>query len=133
MTTTIGNVTLNDMIFEDEYEDERVHASVEETLGGGIYVQEFGKLEKGRKVTLVSSVSQGLQLKSIVDDLKALSNVAGATYALSISSNNETFSKTVRFRNELSGGAVKFEPMQVRDGLHDDAVYYKGTISLMVM
>ena len=134
MTTTIGSVTLNrDMIFEDEYADKRVNASVEETLGGGIYVQEFSKLEKGRNVTLISTITQGLQLKSTVDDLKALSNVVGATYALSIVSNNETFTKTVRFRNELDGGAVQFEPIEARDGLHDDAVYYKGTIYLMVM
>jgi len=69
-----------------------------------------------------------------VEALKTLSDSgAGNTYTLTISSNSQTFTKTVRFRNELDGGAVVFEPMQVRDGLHSNDIYYKGSIFLMVI
>ena len=135
MSTTIGTVTLDrDMIFENEYEYNMVSAEVTPTIGGGIVVQEFEALEKGRLVTLISTETQGLQLKSTVDSLKALADSgAGSTYSLAISSNGESFSKTVRFRHEIEGGPVQFQPMQVRDGLHGDTVYYKGTIYLMVV
>lgn len=135
MSTTIGSVTLDkDMIFDDEYSYNLISSEVTPTLGGGIVVQEFVALEAGRPVTLVSTESQGLQLKSTVDALKALSvSGAGNTYTLTISSNGESFTKTVRFRNELEGGAVVFEPCQVRDGLHDNTVFYKGSIYLMVI
>lgn len=135
MTTTIGSVTLDrDMVFEDEYIYKLVSASVTPTLGGGQIVQEFSALEKGRLVTLISTETQGLQLKSTINDLMDLAAVVEATYTLSISSSNgESFSKTVRFRNDVDGGAVQFKPMQDRDGLHADTVYYKGTIYLMVM
>jgi len=135
MSTTIGTVTLDrDMIFENEYSYNLISSEVTPTLGGGVVVQEFVALEAGRTITLVSTESQGLQLKSTVDDLKALSDSgAGNTYTLSIVSNGETFTKTVRFRNELDGGAVVFEPCQVRDGLHDNTVFYKGSIYLMVI
>ena len=135
MTTTIGTVTLDrDMIFEDQYSYSLVNASVEPTIGGGVVIQEFDALEKGREVTLVSTETQGLQLKSTVDDLKTLADSgANNTYTLSIASNDETFTKTVRFRQEVSGGAVQAVPVQVRDGLHDDTVYYKVTLYLMVV
>jgi len=135
MSTVIGTVTLDkDMIFSDEYSYNMISAEVTPTLGGGVVVQEFDAVEAGRPITLVSTETQGLQLKSTVDDLKALSiSGAGNTYTLTIASNGEAFTKTVRFRNELDGGAVVFEPCQVRDGLHGDSVYYKGTIYLMVV
>jgi len=135
MSTVIGTVTLDrDMILSDEYEYNMVNAEVVDTLGGGVVAQEFMALEVGRLVTLVSSETQGLQLKSTIDSLKALADSgAGNTYTLTISSNSETFTKTVRFRHEIEGGPVQFQPMQVRDGLHDDTVYYKGVISMMVM
>jgi len=135
MSTIIGTVTLDkDMILENEYAYSMVNASVEETLGGGVVVQEFMGLEAGRSITLVSTETQGLQLKSTVEALKTLSDSgAGNTYTLTISSNSQTFTKTVRFRNELDGGAVVFEPMQVRDGLHSNDIYYKGSIFLMVI
>ena len=135
MSTVIGSITHDkDMIFSDEYNYTLINAEVTPTLGGGIVVQEFDAIEAGRNVTLVSTESQGLQLKSTVDALKALSDSgAGNTYSLAISSNGETFTKTVRFRNELDGGAVVFEPCQVRDGIHSGGVYFKGSIFLMVI
>ena len=69
MSTVIGTITLdNDLILDNEYEYSLINASVENTIGGGIVVQEFNKLEKGRNIVLRSTDSQGLQLKSTVDD-----------------------------------------------------------------
>lgn len=135
MSTVIGTVSLDrDMIFSDEYNYSLINAEVTPTLGGGIVSQEFMGVEAGREITLVSTDTQGMQLKSTVDALKALSNSgAGNTYTLTITSNSQTFTKTVRFRNELTGGAVVFEPVQVRQGLHDGTVYFKGSIFLMAM
>jgi len=135
MTTTIGGITLDkDMVFEDEYNYNMIGAEVTPTLGGGVIVQEFLKTEVGRPITLVSTESQGLQLKSTVTALKALADAgANNTYSLLISSNGQTFTKTVRFRAEVDGGPVQFEPMQARDGLHADTIYYKGSIYLMVI
>lgn len=133
MSTVIGTVTLDkDMVFSDEYDYSLINASVTDTIGGGVVVQEFDAVEKGRPVTLVSTETQGLQLKSTVDSLKALADSgANNTYTLTIISNALTFTKTVRFRNEL--GAVKAEPMQVRDGLHSDTIWYRVEIHLMVV
>jgi len=134
MTTTIGGITLDrDMIFDNEYNYSSVRAEVTPTLAGGLIVQEFQATEKGRYVNLVSTDSQGMQKKSTVDALKNLSNIANQTYPLTISSNGKTFTKTVRFSNEVQGGAVQFSPFQDRQGLHSDTIWYKGTIYLMVV
>lgn len=134
MTTTIGSCELDrDLILENEYEYSLVNASVEPSIGGGIVIQEFEKLEKGRPVTLVSTETQGLQLKSTVDDLKALADVSGATYTLTISSNSQTFTKTVRFRNEIAGGPIEAQPFHPRDGLHGDSILFRIKLYLMVI
>ena len=93
----------------------------------------FEAIEKGRLITLVSTDSQGMQKKSTVQLLKDLSQIANCTYPLVISSNGKTFTKTVRFANEVQGGAVQFSPFQDRQGLHSDIIYYKGSIYLMVV
>jgi hypothetical protein len=134
MGTILGGVSLDrDMVFDDEYNYKLVNASVEPTVGGGVVVQEFSGLERGRLVTLSSTETMGMQQKSTIDALKALADVAGATYTLTITSNNKTFTKTVRFRNEVEGGPLQFEPFHPREGLHSDTIYYKGSIQLMVI
>ena len=134
MTTTIGGIVLDrDMIFEDEYKFSNVRSEVTPTLGGGVVIQEFQAYERGRMITLVSTDSQGMQEKSTVESLKTLSNFAGYTYNLSIASNGKTFTRTVRFANEVQGGAVQFQPFQDRGGIHSDNIPYKGQIYLMVV
>jgi len=135
MSTVLGTCTLDrDLVFMNEYEYSLVNATVAPTLGGGMYVQEFAALEKGRQVILGSTETQGLQAKSTVDDLKALADAgANNTYTLTISSNSQTFTKTVRFMNEIEGGPIKSEPYYPRDGLHSDTILYKVTLYLMVV
>jgi len=135
MSTVIGSVTLErDMVFSDEFNYSLVNAEVTPTLGGGTNIQEFTKLEKGRPITLISAEGFGYQLKPIVTALQALAKVVGATYDLKITDENGTvFRKTVRFRNEIDGGAVQLSPVQAREAIPLDTMYYGGTISLMVV
>lgn len=135
MSTVIGGVTLtSDMYFSDEYKYKTVNASVEKTIGGGIVVQEFQAVEAGRLVTLESTDKQGFQTKAIVDSLMALASTPGYTYTLTITtSGSTTFTRTVRFRNEVDGGAVQFEPAHSAGGIRKSTDYFKGTIYLMVV
>ncbi len=134
MSTVIGSVTLTtDMVFTDEFAYSLVNAEVTPTLGGGVNVQEFPKLEKGRPITLETVEGLGYQLKTVVAALHALASVAGATYTLTITDYSaNVFTRTVRFRNEVDGGAVQMSPVQARENIPRDTMYYEGTIYLMV-
>ena len=134
MSTVIGTVTLdNDMIFEDEFKYSRVSASATRTIGGGVVVQEFAVPENGRMVTLIGNGPVGAQLKSTIEALQLLAQEPYATYTLTITTDTRSFSRTVRFVNEIDGGAVQFEPVVARDGLHAGTMYYTGTIYLMIV
>lgn len=134
MSTVIGTVTLdNDMIFEDEFKYSRVSASATRTIGGGIVVQERSVPEKGRLITLVGNGALGSQQKSTVQELIELTEIPYATYTLTITTDTRSFSRTVRFVNEIDGGAVQFEPVVARAGLHATTMYYTGTIYLMIV
>ena len=133
MTTSIGSVTLDrDMVWDDEFDYPTVNASAEETVGGGLIYQEFERTEVGRFITLVSDDSLGLQTRSTVAALRALAESPGSTYTLTINSNGQTVTKTVRFRHE-DGDPVVFKPFMPRQGLHSDTIYYHGTIKMMVV
>jgi hypothetical protein len=138
MTTTLGGVTLDaDMYLADEFNYNLVNASVNPTIGGGIIVQEFSKVEAGRLITLMSLPTAGMQKKGTVESLLSLATIPGATYSLTITTTNGgSLSKTVRFRNEVEGGAVQFVPFTEREGLpasDGETSWYKGTLYLMVM
>lgn len=134
MTTTIGSVTLDyDMVWVDEYEHHTVEASVTPTIGGGQVVQEFSVAESGRPITLQSTDTVGPQTKATVDALKALAEVANATYALTISNGGESVSKTVRFRNEEDGGPVQFSHVVETNALGKSTYWYLGKIMLAVV
>jgi hypothetical protein len=62
--------------------------------------------------------------------LQSLADVAGATYTLTISPYvGSDYVRTVRFRNELEGGAVQMEPaMLALEGIPRDTVWYAGSI-----
>ena len=130
MTTTIGPVTLdNDMIHRDEYAFNPILASAQRTVGGGVYVQEFAAQTAGRMITLEATQTQGWQLKTTVDALHALAATPGATYTLTIGSENYT----VRFANELESGPIQMQPVHDLAGTVPDTIYYIGTINLMRM
>lgn len=129
MTTTIGSVTLDyDGVFANEFLDPRVTASVTPTLGGGVYVQEFPRVEDGREITLEGVLLTNATLTS----LKALADVVNATYTLTITTDGNEFTKTIRFRNEVSGGALQFQPIAPFTG-YPSGIHYTGTILMMVV
>lgn len=134
MTTVIGSVTLDhDMVIEGEFSYSTVNASATPALGGGMIIQEFQALEQGRLITLRSTESMGHQLKSTVDSLKSMAENPGQTFTLTITTRGNTLTKTVRFRHEVDGGPIQFEPFHPFDGYLADSTYYKGTIYLMVI
>ena len=136
MSTTIGTVTIDqDMYFSDLLKRSKVNASVSPTLGGGVVVQEYTKLDVGRFITLSTKDGMGYQQKSTLDNLQALADVAGATYTFTIVPYaGANYVKTVRFRNELDGGAIQMEPASLAlEGIPRDTVWYEGSIFLMVV
>lgn len=135
MTTVLAGVTLDDdMHLQDEYKYSLVNSSVEKTIGGGIVVQEYQALEKGRKLTLTSLDTTGMLKKSTVDSLIAAAMVAGATFSLVISTTGGgSLTRTVRFRHEVEDGPIQMESAYPRSGLHNTAQWYKGSIYLMVV
>ena len=136
MSTTIGTVTLDqDMYFSDLLKRSKVNASVTPTLGGGAVVQEFSKLDVGRLITLTTKDGMGYQLKATLDSLQALADSAGSTYTLTIVPYvGANYVKTVRFRNEIDGGAIQMEPASLAlEGIPRDTVWYEGSIFLMVV
>jgi len=98
-------------------------------------VQEFCRYnDKGRPITLTSEAGFGYQQKSTIDSLKALAAEPLATYTLTITPHSgSAYTATVRFRNEVSGGAVQFSPAMVWDGIPTSTFWYSGTVYLMVV
>ena len=136
MSVQIGSVPLDeDMVWLDEYIWSLAHAEVTPTLGGGLVWQEFTATEKGRPITLATESGYGYQLKSTVEALKALAQVVGATYSLTIiqPGGAASITKTVRFRHELDGGPIQFTPAPWREGYVPSTAWYKGQIFLMVV
>jgi hypothetical protein len=134
MSTVLGGITLdNDLVFTNEYEWSKIRSEVTPTLGGGVVVQEFEGIEKGREITLASTDNIGWQQKSTVDALKALADDGVYnSFTLTITS-GQTLTKTVRFRHEVEGGPVQAQPLVERDGYHVATMWYKVTIFLMVI
>ena len=136
MSTTIGTVSLDqDMYFSDLLKRSKVTASVTPTLGGGAVIQEFSKLDIGRIITLSTKDGMGYQQKSTLDSLQSLADVPGATYTFTIVPyTGSNYVKTVRFRNELDGGAIQMEVASLAlEGVPRDTVWYEGSIFLMVV
>lgn len=131
MTTTIGSVTLDeDMVWTDQYKDNRISASVSETIGAGVVVQEFSKSLVGRKITLESIEGYGFQKQSTVDALVNLAKIPETNYTLTIDYDGLSYTSSVRFRNEEENGAIQFEPIFVSEGLLPTTTYYQGKIFL---
>lgn len=134
MTTTIDTIVLDrDMVWTDEFAWTAVRSEATPTIGGGDHVQSYTIPESGRPITLESRNKQGAQRKATVAALKALSEIPGGEYSLSISHNGISFSRTVRFRNEIDGGAVQFSMRNECDGLARDTAWYDGIIYLSVV
>lgn len=127
MAIELGGVVLNPgMVWSDRYSYSPVTQNVNRTLGGVIRVTSL-QLKKGRPITLEAIQDQGWLTRTVVDQVKALADVAGATYSLTVGP--ESF--IVMFRHE-DGPAVEFLPLIPRgEPLDDD--YFVGTLKLITV
>ena len=119
-----GVVITTGMIWADQYAYSPVAQLTRRTLGG-VQVVTYGVLSEGTPITLSSQPDQGWLLKTQVDALKVLADVAGAVYPLTIGS--DTFQ--VMFRHE-EPPALEFGPLIPRTIILDDD-WMVGTIKLM--
>lgn len=126
MATTIGGVTLDhDPIWIDKnsYPDQVAIAYT--AIDGSEIVMEAG-IGAHFPITLEATENTGWLKGAVIDALRSLSKVAGSTYELSY--NGE--SCTVRFRNEVDGGAIQMTYLANTSAPNDDT-WYIGKIFLM--
>ena len=126
MAVVLGGVTLPpNIVWEDKYKWNPVVQEVKSTLGGSLIV--YSGQMRGRRITLVAYQDQGWLTLAQVDAVKALADVAGATYTLTIGA--ESF--TVVFRHE-EPPAVEFEPLIPR-AVPESGDFFVGRIKLLVV
>lgn len=126
MTTTIGGITLdNDPIWTDKNSRPDLAAQAHTAIDGTEIILEA---ERGAHfpVTLEATEKTGWLKGSTVDSLRRLSGVKGVSYTLSL--NGESY--TVRFRNEVDGGAIRMSYLIDTSAPNDDT-WYIGKIHLM--
>ena len=120
----IGNITLTEPLWWVNYDDVLgVQAEVEATINGGVLVW-----EQSRNITSVnmdlSSEDDAWQTESVKNLLKALiESSIGVTTTVTTT---DDVIINVRFRHEVSGGAVKFERI-IKTSLSE---YYKCNLFL---
>lgn len=95
MAMTLGGITLPDAIILEPFNWPGIHASVEDTLGGGKIVQEFTKLDF-QLIDLYGEEDIAWITHAVLESLRAIAMIANATYSLVYEGNTWT----VRFRHE---------------------------------
>jgi hypothetical protein len=127
MAIVLGGVTLSKhMIWVDEFDYSDVAQSNNRTLGGRQII--FSQtLVGGRPITLEAQIDQGWLTRAQVDDVKALSAVSGAAYALTIGAQNFT----VMFRHE-EPPAFAAKPLVFRVDA-PDTDYFTAVIKLFTI
>jgi hypothetical protein len=97
MAITLGGVSLPDAIILEPFEHPGIHASAEDTIGGGKIIQEFSRLDF-RNIDLYGEEDIAWITHLTLESLRTIAMVASATYTLVY----ETNSWLVRFRHEDS-------------------------------
>lgn len=126
MTTTIGGVTLdNNPIWTDKNSYHDLSAQAYTAIDGTEIVFES---QRGAHfpITLEATEKTGWLKGSTVDSLRALSSVKEMTYTLLFSGENFT----IRFRNEVDGGAIQMSYL-LDTSVPNDDTWYIGKINLM--
>lgn len=122
---TLGGIQLDsNILWQDQYTWSPVVQEVDVTLGGNP-VTFSRSVNASRPITLEATRTQGWLTKAQVDSLRALADVAGATYTLVIEAQNFI----VQFRHE-EAPALDFRPLIPRLNI-DDQDYMVGVIKLM--
>lgn len=126
-TLTLGGISLNpSMAWVDRHAPQGAAQSVRYTLGGGVIVQ-AAAVEAGREITLQSLPDQGLLQYSVVEQIMALAEQAGAVHVLDV----DGTAYSVVFRNHDAPSFVA-EPLIARIAPFDDD-YFRCTIKLMTV
>lgn len=126
-TISLDGIELNhQMRWVERDQSQKVAQSSYRTIGGGLIVFS-GPLTAGARITLTATEETGWLQKSVVDQIKALADVPGATYVLQF--HNDSYN--VVFRHEESP-AVDLNPLvyRINQGADD---YYTGTIKLLTV
>lgn len=127
MSITLESVTLTTgLVWADRESYSPVAQTAQRTLGG-VAVITSAQLSEGTPITLSSLQDQGWVLKTQLDAIKALADVAGGVYSLTIGS--DTYQ--VMFRHE-DPPAVEFGPLIPRTIPLDDD-WFIGTIKLLTV
>lgn len=131
MSCVLGGVTLdNTPIWTDQNKIEDVMASASVAIDGSDI--SVSSARKAYTITLECLRQTGWQKTTTLTSLRALSAVVGAYYTLV---HNGT-SYTVRFRNEVSGGAIQMQTLGDGSLPHSNPGendYWYGTIYLMAV
>jgi hypothetical protein len=126
MATTVGDVTLDhDPIWIDEFDREIASGASYVALDGteNVYV---GCVRGSYAVTLEATEETGWLSGSTVEALISLARVRDAVYTLTYNS----VDYPVRFRHEVSGGAIQMRHLMPTANPGDDT-WYSGKIYLM--
>jgi len=118
--TKIGGITLDYGLWWKEIDiASDVTATTEKTLDGSLIVFEQANRISAQNLTLESR-DDGWQKKATA---QALINLANGSMGVDINVElSDLSTMQTRFRYEVDGGSVQFEP------IYDGATWYKGTI-----
>lgn len=121
-----GDDLNNSLQWTDRFNFTPVAASSDRTLGGNLVVFEQG-LAAGQPITLTATVDTGWFTFGMVTALKALADVAGATYVFDYHGEmyNVQFDKT--------GRAVQFTPLIPKTTYANDTDYFVGQMRLFTV
>jgi hypothetical protein len=124
MSSTIGGVTLPDVVIENEFAQAGVRSVVEFSLGGQPIVWEDYKY--GKYIDLVGSTNQAWITRETLNDLLALIEIPSVSYTLDY----EGDTITVRFRHEDPPVLIA-DPIAPRPNQGDSDYYNNLRIKLM--
>ncbi|MDY6903686.1 MAG: hypothetical protein SWH61_03280 [Thermodesulfobacteriota bacterium] len=125
MTIMFDAIELPDLIFAEQFDGVPVAAVVEQSIINTPVVFESEK-PSGRAIDLHGGDDWGWATHAVLNQIKALGSVAGATYTL----NYEGSVFTVRFRNE-DPPVISAEPLIPRPNPGDGDYYRNVVIRLM--
>ena len=123
---TLDELTLPEFRITPEFRS-LVRASVSETVGGGVVIQESSILS-GKAIDLVGDESSCFMTKSDIDYLTSKASIPGASYVLSYLGTLYT----VRFRNE-DQPVIDAVPVIDAPDLNSNDYYHSITIKLMIL
>lgn len=124
---TIGGVSINpSMEWTDQFSSQVVEQTTRRTLTGKLVIYS-ASLQKGQKVTLVSTEEYGWLTRAQADALLALAEIPGVIY--SMVRNGETYN--VVFRHD-EPPAIDLRPLIPRMSM-ESTDYLVGTIKLLIV